>query len=388
MPDIDFFAGLWKAVRPTVVAFLLLAAAAGALLALLYWRRRKELRARLELGFWGPQRRRAVPWTFADLLLLLFLFFGSEVIVAGMCRQIGTALALDSPPAQELAAIAAAAPVGPFAPPTPGLAEGSLARAELWLKKKEELSQMRWMLLGLLICRVAAAVFAIAYLRRRAGAAPYHLLLTAHDWPLNLWRGYLVWFAITLPLFFLYVLLLLLSSVVGERTPHTVEKFLALQPALGDRFVVLLLTVAVSPFIEELLLRGVMQPLFIEEPLLADTTILMSLLMAIGYGLSGSLNDGWAWGPVVFLGLVGPGYLLFEWLTRWLLPRPGAARGIFATALVFALMHHTVWPTPVPIFLLGLALGWLAYRTQSLVGCVLLHSLFNAVSMLADVASR
>ena len=58
-------------------------------------------------------------------------------------------------------------------------------------------------------------------------------------------------------------------------------------------------------------------------------------------------------------------------------------RGIFGTALIFAIFHANVWPTPVPLFALGLALGYLAYRTQSLVAPIVLHGLFNGVTALA-----
>ena len=59
-------------------------------------------------------------------------------------------------------------------------------------------------------------------------------------------------------------------------------------------------------------------------------------------------------------------------------PRVNQPRAIFATALLFACVHD--WPTPVPLFLLGLLLGWLAYRTQGLVAPITLHVLFNATS--------
>jgi membrane protease YdiL (CAAX protease family) len=41
-----------------------------------------------------------------------------------------------------------------------------------------------------------------------------------------------------------------------------------------------------------------------------------------------------------------------------------------------------VWPTPVALFVLALGLGALAYRTQSLVGPVVLHGLFNGFNCL------
>jgi membrane protease YdiL (CAAX protease family) len=53
--------------------------------------------------------------------------------------------------------------------------------------------------------------------------------------------------------------------------------------------------------------------------------------------------------------------------------------------LFFAAMHSPVWPSPIPLFLLGVGLAWIRYRTSSLVGALMLHSLFNAVTALALV---
>lgn len=65
----------------------------------------------------------------------------------------------------------------------------------------------------------------------------------------------------------------------------------------------------------------------------------------------------------------------------WRFWRTGArrARAVYATAAFFALMHST-WPNPVPLFVLGLGLGWLAVHTNGLLVPVLVHGLFNAVS--------
>ena len=63
---------------------------------------------------------------------------------------------------------------------------------------------------------------------------------------------------------------------------------------------------------------------------------------------------------------------------------PGASpawRAVAADAALFAAMHAQTWPSPVPLFLLALALGWVAVRTRSLVGPVLMHGAFNAVSV-------
>lgn len=69
---------------------------------------------------------------------------------------------------------------------------------------------------------------------------------------------------------------------------------------------------------------------------------------------------------------------------RWPAWKFASARwSIVGSAMVFSLMHP--WPTPIPLFVLGLGLGWLAYRTQSLVPSIVVHALFNLVSFLVLV---
>jgi membrane protease YdiL (CAAX protease family) len=71
-------------------------------------------------------------------------------------------------------------------------------------------------------------------------------------------------------------------------------------------------------------------------------------------------------------------------LQRWLATRCwcGARLAIVASSLLFAGFHAQVWPTPIPLFFLALGLGWLAQRTQSLLGPIVLHALFNSVACL------
>jgi membrane protease YdiL (CAAX protease family) len=66
----------------------------------------------------------------------------------------------------------------------------------------------------------------------------------------------------------------------------------------------------------------------------------------------------------------------------WRFTRTGArrVRAVYATAALFAMMHASVWPNPVPLFLLALALGWLAVRTNGILVPAIVHGLFNAVS--------
>jgi membrane protease YdiL (CAAX protease family) len=77
-----------------------------------------------------------------------------------------------------------------------------------------------------------------------------------------------------------------------------------------------------------------------------------------------------------------PGYFLLPAvLGRRDGARLAASQAVYSTAALFASIHP--WPTPVALFVLGLGLGWLAYRTQSLVGPMVLHALFNAVACLS-----
>ncbi len=58
----------------------------------------------------------------------------------------------------------------------------------------------------------------------------------------------------------------------------------------------------------------------------------------------------------------------------------GAIAALVISSAVFALVHLTAEPQAVaPLFLLGMALGYVAYRTRSLVAPVIGHALFNAL---------
>ncbi len=82
--------------------------------------------------------------------------------------------------------------------------------------------------------------------------------------------------------------------------------------------------------------------------------------------------------PIVFAGLLAAGLGVL-----WRCKRTGArrARAVYASAALFAVVHSGVWPNPVPLFVLGLGLGWLAVRTNGVLVPVVVHGLFNAVSV-------
>jgi len=71
-------------------------------------------------------------------------------------------------------------------------------------------------------------------------------------------------------------------------------------------------------------------------------------------------------------------------LQGWLeerLPGADAAAAIGLSAAAFAAAHVGHGLAPVPLFLLGVALGVIARATGSLTPCVLVHALFNAVGV-------
>lgn len=71
-------------------------------------------------------------------------------------------------------------------------------------------------------------------------------------------------------------------------------------------------------------------------------------------------------------------------LQGWLEKRMPEADGALAIAIsagAFALAHQGQGLAFVPLFPLGIVLGFVARRTGSIVPCILLHALFNAVSV-------
>jgi membrane protease YdiL (CAAX protease family) len=85
-------------------------------------------------------------------------------------------------------------------------------------------------------------------------------------------------------------------------------------------------------------------------------------------------------GPSIFVGLLVFGYLAAPRLLG--IPSAEQSRAVYATSAVFAIAHSFAWPTPIPLFCLGLVLGYLACRTQTLVAPLTVHGLFNAISCL------
>lgn len=54
---------------------------------------------------------------------------------------------------------------------------------------------------------------------------------------------------------------------------------------------------------------------------------------------------------------------------------------IFASAAMFALMHYSHGPDPIPLFFFAIGLGYLYRQTHRILPCVVVHFLLNALSL-------
>jgi membrane protease YdiL (CAAX protease family) len=154
--------------------------------------------------------------------------------------------------------------------------------------------------------------------------------------------------------------------------------------SLWEHVLFMLRACVAAPLVEEILFRGVLLPWVIGSrerstgglqapPLVPPVG---RPLLVMGVAALYTSNSG-KLGPVIFAGVLTLGLAVL-----WVTVRRGKrhVRGVYASAAVFAVVHSAIWPSPIPLFLLGLGLGWLAVRTRSVLVPAIVHGLFNAVS--------
>lgn len=186
----------------------------------------------------------------------------------------------------------------------------------------------------------------------------------------------------------------LMRSYVTDAAPEHV--FIQLLQKHPDQSLIWLLVsieaILAAPIREELYFRGILQPLAIRAPWGGITL----LTLAAAWPLTHRDRLNWLpwWIPMAFVGCVAIGMYavqLFDspprvGFAKRLFPRlqlsPDSVRGgLVGVAVLFGMVHPS-WPDPVPLTVLGLGLGWLAIRTQSLTAPIVCHSLFNAMAMM------
>ncbi len=168
---------------------------------------------------------------------------------------------------------------------------------------------------------------------------------------------------------------------VTEPTPHFLTKISETQPQLIDWLLIFLSAVVVAAILEELLFRALLLSWALTRPhggdiTMAGVVLLSAVLVIRPVSHAASLHEAAiAASPLFFTLVMGLVYLVLRRAFR-----SAAVNGIFATGLLFGVVHFAAWPTPVALSLLGIGLGMLYYRMQSILPCVVTHALFNAVS--------
>jgi membrane protease YdiL (CAAX protease family) len=149
--------------------------------------------------------------------------------------------------------------------------------------------------------------------------------------------------------------------------------------------------VVAAPVVEELVFRGLLQPWFASCREGSALALALAFLMALAMRhkeIEAALPRG-AWAvageclPALFVLALVPVYLFVWWRSH-----TPAGPAVFGTAVLFAAFHSAVWPSPVPLLVLALGLGYLAYRAQSLAAPMLIHALFNGFNCVLILLTR
>jgi membrane protease YdiL (CAAX protease family) len=200
----------------------------------------------------------------------------------------------------------------------------------------------------------------------------------------NLITGYIAWLLLTPIVLAVHFATVHVYYTVNGTAPadHPLVKAIHEDPSLLHWALVFLSAAVLAPVLEEILFRGLLQAWMTRGGRAVDVVPGMALVIA----LLDFQRQGM--GPVVFMLTLLPVYILADlWARRW--PRRAdAARAILGSSMLFAAFHSSVWPSPIPLFVLGLGLGFLAYRTQSLVGPIFLHATFNSVACVLLVLNQ
>lgn len=304
-----------------------------------------------------PQRNRYVGWSFLEIVLVVFLYilwpsFGFVVV-----KESGLGDTLYGKEIMEAAA-------------STEKREGStLARQQVG------------MLAGLIAfpLQVASILLVLWHL---SDVRPYQLGFTRTRWERDVLLGFMGWLLLTPPV-------LLLNWAVSEAITMSESEgvkehpFMVLKSneVLGEWEFGLLVFLAVvaAPVLEELIFRGVLLRWLSVRSW--GSTYAMGLCLLISFPYGHLQWDDIRASPVTLLGppvfvllMIGGHYAV---RARQQSDAPAA---IWSSSLLFGMIHNFAWPSPIPLFVLALGLGWLAHRTQSLIGPMVLHSLFNAVA--------
>ena len=246
----------------------------------------------------------------------------------------------------------------------------------------------------------------VALIRHLGLPNPFH----ARNWRMNVVAAYLTWLIVTPAAYAVFalavVVLMRLTNLPPEKHPLT-ELGDTIGPLEWGLFV--LQTVIIAAVLEEWLFRGVVLGWLAQSrPVLPGVgpfrrswlvTLVAATIATIlawksrpinlaDFGAAFAADPGGTTAtylaPGLFLLLFIPIEEVLVRMDRFRrhlrLRSPQQVRAIIASSALFAGFHASVWPSPVPLAVLALGLGYLYLRTRSLVGPIVVHGLFNAVS--------
>jgi membrane protease YdiL (CAAX protease family) len=242
--------------------------------------------------------------------------------------------------------------------------------------------------LGLWVTTLAAPFQVLTYPLVFSAYSPISLAqlgLTTRHFGRNVLRGTAALVLLGPVVFGIWALVRFLSGAGCERgiEEHVLEA-LARQHLTRSEWLMLFFTAMLgAPLHEELTFRGVLQPWLAARRWGGHVAMLGAFVLTLvlrGDRLLAAWPEGIAAlvdaaTPALFVLSLSPIYLVI-----WVTSRIPLDPALFGSSLLFACFHTSVWPTPMPLLVLSLGLGELAQRTRSLVGPIVLHSLFNGVS--------
>jgi membrane protease YdiL (CAAX protease family) len=270
--------------------------------------------------------------------------------------------------------------------------------ASLWLgdaSKSTPETRLPVFLAAALACLPLQAFFALRLLNRGDGM---QLPPAGGSYIRSIALGWATWLPVVAVTAILHVAVRSLATMFGSDgvSDHTLLETLQANPT--SRTLWLLIAgqaVVCAPIIEEIFFRGCLQPWLVNRRWGGDLAVVLGMVAAVAVRQDTSSTFALVL-PAVYIALAGCAFWMAEGpllYLRDLLGKFGRAmvpddiggrttyRAVVGGSLLFAAVHSSSWPDPVPLTVTGLGFGWLAWRTQGIVASTVCHMLFNGTML-------
>ncbi len=254
-----------------------------------------------------------------------------------------------------------------------------------------QLAQYRLGLWAGCVSTLMQVVAALSILRFSSGTTPGQIGLTTRNLGRNVAGGLLFALIFAPGAYALQQLALqFIRHLGGKEQPHPFAQLgkEGLYPA--EWVLLFAAAVALAPLWEEIFYRGIVQPwVMAQQPMGGAVALAIAFAATLTMRAEHVRTAIPKGGGAMFLESLPFVTLLVLIGVYAVLHRRGrvAQAGLLATAVLFAWVHVRVWPSPVALVWLALGLGWLRWRGQSVLGCIVLHAVFNAIACVALVVS-